>query len=129
MVTPDSSARLSLAKACYKARYEAALAAVALFLSTAPAQAADCAEWMTNLVAARNAALVEVSKSKNPLNGLLIGDVPIFCTNAAKLHSAEAALVGFMVKNKDHCSFPDSAISQLKKTMENNQGFANGYCR
>ncbi len=103
--------------------------AVAALVAAAPADAETCAEWMTKLVAARNAALVEVSKSRNPLHGLLVFNVPVFCANAGTLHSAEEALIAFMVKNKKQCAFPDSAISELEGHMRNNEDFAGGYCK
>ena len=107
----------------------AAAAAMVAFVVASQAHAETCAEGITKLTAERNAALVEVSKSSNPLHGLLLYNVPVFCANAERLHSAEESLIAFMVKNKAHCAFPDDAIAQLVGHMNQNKDFADSYCK
>ena len=46
-----------------------------------------------------------------------------FCAKSAGLIHAEAALIAYMEKNKDWCSFPDEAISQLKTNHAKNASF------
>jgi hypothetical protein len=106
-----------------------AAAAMVAFVVASQAHAETCAEGITKLTAERNAALVEVSKSSNPLHGLLLFNVPVFCANAERLHSAEESLIAFMVKNKAHCAFPDDAIAQLVGHMNQNKDFADSYCK
>ncbi len=42
---------------------------------------------------------------------------------------AEEALLAYMVKNKDWCSFPDDAINNLKASHEKNAGFSAKACK
>ena len=46
-----------------------------------------------------------------------------FCAKSAGLIRAESALIAYMEKNKDWCSFPDEAIDQLKEHHAKNAGF------
>jgi methylglyoxal synthase len=41
---------------------------------------------------------------------------------------AETALIAYMEKNKDWCSFPDEAIAQLKEHHAKNMAFSGKAC-
>ncbi len=101
--------------------------ALAANLAASQVHAETCAEWMTKLAAARNSALEEVHKSGNWFQGFP-GNLEVFCPKAKELHTAEVALLAFMVKNKAHCSFPDAAIAKLAGTVKHNKDFADRYC-
>ena len=51
-----------------------------------------------------------------------------FCGKSSGLVRAESALIAYMEKNKDWCSFPDEAISQLKEHHAKNTQFTNRAC-
>jgi hypothetical protein len=51
-----------------------------------------------------------------------------FCVKSAGLLRAEGALIAYMEKNKDWCSFPDEAIANLKASHAKNQGFSGKAC-
>jgi hypothetical protein len=51
-----------------------------------------------------------------------------FCAKSSGLVRAESALIAYMEKNKDWCSFPDEAISQLKEHHAKNTQFTNKAC-
>ena len=101
---------------------------LAATLAASQAYAETCAEWMTKLSAARNSALEGVHTSGNWLQGFP-GNLEVFCPRAEELHTAEVALLAFMVKNKAHCSFPDDAIAKLAGTVKHNKDFADWYCK
>ena len=48
---------------------------------------------------------------------------------SAGLLRAEVALLAYMEKNKDWCSFPDDAINSLKTSHEKNAGFNAKACQ
>lgn len=51
-----------------------------------------------------------------------------FCAKSAGLLRAKSALIAYMDKNKDWCSFPDEAIANLKTSHAKNQGFSAKAC-
>ena len=52
-----------------------------------------------------------------------------FCAKTAGLLRAEEALIAYMDKNKDWCSFPDEAINNLKAGHAKNAGFNAKACK
>ena len=55
-------------------------------------------------------------------------DPAAFCSISAGLLRAESALIAYMEKNKDWCSFPDDAINNLKAGHAKNAGFSAKAC-
>ena len=102
--------------------------ALAATLAAPQAYAETCAEWMTKLVAERNAALIEAHQSGDWFWGHP-GSPADFCPKADRLNATSEALLAFMVKNKAQCSFPDGAIAQLAGHVKHNKDFANWYCK
>ncbi len=101
------------------------LAAGALFAAVAslggPARA-DCGSDMQKLAQDRNAQLQIVNDFAKSFHGKPM-DPEAFCAKSAGLIRAEAALIAYMEKNKDWCSFPDETIDQLKEHHAKNAGF------
>ena len=83
---------------------------------------ADCAQDMQKLAQARNAELEKVNAITKAAHGKPL-DPAEFCVKSRGLLVAEQALVAYMEKNKDWCSFPDEAINNLKASHEKNAGF------
>ena len=52
-----------------------------------------------------------------------------FCARTAPLLHAEEALIAYMEKNKEWCSFPDEAIANLKAGHVKNAGFNAKACQ
>ena len=52
-----------------------------------------------------------------------------FCVKTVGLLRAEQALIVYMEKNKDWCSFPDEAIDNLKTSHAKNAGFNAKACK
>jgi hypothetical protein len=98
--------------------------ALALGLATALAGSAwaDCGQDMQKLAAARNAELEKVNTFAKAAHGKPL-DPEQFCVKSAGLLKAESAIIAYMEKNKDWCSFPDDAINNLKTSHEKNAGF------
>ena len=51
------------------------------------------------------------------------------CAKSGGLLHAEEALIAYMEKNKDWCSFPDDAINNLKTSHEKDVGFSAKACK
>ena len=83
---------------------------------------ADCGSDMQKLAEARNSQLQIVNDFAKSFHGKPM-DPEQFCAKSAGLVRAESALIAYMEKNKDWCSFPDQAISQLKEHHAKNAGF------
>jgi hypothetical protein len=96
----------------------------ALFLAmglTGPAYA-DCGSDMQKLAEARNTQLQAVNDFAKSFRGKPM-DPEGFCTKSAGLIRAESALIAYMERNKDWCSFPDEAVSSLKEHHAKNAQF------
>ena len=77
---------------------------------------------MQKLAEARNTQLEIVNNFAKSFHGKPM-DPEQFCAKSAGLVRAESALIAYMEKNKDWCSFPDEAISQLKEHHAKNAQF------
>jgi hypothetical protein len=97
-----------------------ALFGVAAALS-GPANA-DCGADMQKLAQDRNTQLQIVNDFAKAAHGKPL-DPAAFCAKSAGLIRAESALIAYMEKNKDWCSFPDEAIDQLKEHHTKNASF------
>jgi len=97
----------------------ALIAAVAMLGGSAYA---DCGSDMQKLAQDRNTQLEIVNNFAKSFHGKPM-DPEAFCVKSAGLIRAEAALIAYMEKNKDWCSFPDEAIAQLKEHHAKNASF------
>ena len=88
---------------------------------SAPAWA-DCGQDMQKLAQVRNAELEKINDFAKAAHGKPL-DPEAFCMKSAGLLHAEEALIAYMEKNKDWCSFPDEAINNLKTSHAKNAGF------
>jgi hypothetical protein len=88
---------------------------------------ADCGSDMQKLAEARNTQLEIVNNFAKSFHGKPL-DPEAFCGKSAGLVRAETALIAYMEKNKDWCSFPDEAISQLKEHHAKNMAFSGKAC-
>ncbi len=77
---------------------------------------------MQKLAEARNTQLQVVNDYAKSFHGKPM-DPEGFCAKSAGLVRAETALIAYMEKNKDWCSFPDEAIGQLKEHHVKNAQF------
>jgi hypothetical protein len=100
--------------------------AAALFGAVAPAFA-DCGEDMQKLALARNTEMQKVNNFAKASKGKPL-DPMGFCSISSGLLRAETALIAYMEKNKEWCSFPDEAINNLKASHEKNAGFSGKAC-
>jgi hypothetical protein len=82
---------------------------------------------MQKLAADRNTQLEIVNNFAKSFHGKPL-DPEAFCGKSGGLVRAEAALIGYMEKNKDWCSFPDQAISELKDHHAKNVQFSSKAC-
>jgi hypothetical protein len=100
-----------------------------LFLSVGLAGSAhaDCGSDMQKLAQERNIQLEIVNNFAKAFHGKPL-DPEAFCAKSGGLIRAENALIAYMEKNKDWCSFPDEAISQLKEHHAKNTQFTNKAC-
>jgi hypothetical protein len=98
-----------------------AVAAAGLGLS-APLARADCGSDMQKLAQERNVELQRINDFAKSFHGKPL-DPAQFCVKSAGLLRAEGALIAYMEKNKDWCSFPAEAIDQLKEHHAKNAGF------
>jgi hypothetical protein len=89
---------------------------------------ADCGQDMQKLAQARNVEMQRVNDFAKAAHGKPL-DPEAFCVKSAGLLHAEQALIAYMEKNKDWCSFPDEAISNLKTSHEKNAGFNAKACQ
>jgi hypothetical protein len=83
---------------------------------------ADCGADMQKLAQERNTQLEIVNNYAKSFHGKPM-DPAGFCAKSAGLVRAESALIAYMEKNKDWCSFPDEAIGQLKEHHAKNTQF------
>ncbi len=99
--------------------------AAALFAAivtlTGPAYA-DCGSDMQKLAQDRNTQLQIVNDFAKSFHGKPM-DPQAFCLKSSGLIRAELALIAYMEKNKDWCSFPDETIAQLKEHHAKNASF------
>jgi hypothetical protein len=98
-------------------------AAISAAIATSSGSAyADCGSDMQKLAQDRNTQLQIVNDFAKSFHGKPM-DPQAFCIKSAGLVRAETALIAYMEKNKDWCSFPDEAISQLKEHHAKNAQF------
>jgi hypothetical protein len=83
---------------------------------------ADCGSDVQKLAQERNTQLEIVNNFAKSYHGKPM-DPQAFCVKSAGLIRAESALIAYMEKNKDWCSFPDEAIAQLKEHHAKNAQF------
>lgn len=88
---------------------------------------ADCGADMQKLAEARNTQLEIVNNFAKSFHGKPL-DPTAFCAKSSGLIKAETALIAYMEKNKDWCSFPDEAIGALKEHHGKNVMFTNRAC-
>ena len=88
---------------------------------------ADCGSDMQKLAQARNTQLEIVNNFAKSFHGKPL-DPEAFCGKSGGLVRAESALIAYMEKNKDWCSFPDEAIAQLKEHHAKNTAFSSKAC-
>jgi hypothetical protein len=88
---------------------------------------ADCGSDMQKLAQERNVQLEIVNNFAKAFHGKPL-DPEAFCAKSGGLIRAENALIAYMEKNKDWCSFPDEAIGQLKEHHAKNTQFTNKAC-
>ena len=89
---------------------------------------ADCGQDMQKLAQARNVEMQRVNDYAKAFKGKPM-DPEGFCAKTAGLLRAEDALISYMTKNKDWCSFPDEAINNLKAGHAKNVAFAGRACK
>jgi hypothetical protein len=89
---------------------------------------ADCGQDMQKLAQARNAELEKVNAFAKAAHGKPL-DPEAFCAKSAGLLKAESAIIAYMEKNKDWCSFPDEAIDNLKTSHAKNASFNAKACQ
>jgi hypothetical protein len=89
---------------------------------------ADCGQDMQKLAGARNTEMQKVNDFAKSFKGKPM-DPAGFCAKTAGLLRAETALIEYMTKNKDWCSFPDEAINNLKAGHVKNAGFNAKACQ
>jgi hypothetical protein len=109
-----------------KRRFTFALGALAI-VAASPQALADCGSDMQKLAQVRNAELQKINDFAKAAHGKPL-DPEGFCVKSAGLLHAETALIAYMEKNKDWCSFPDDAINNLKTSHGKNEGFAAKAC-
>ena len=89
---------------------------------------ADCGQDMQKLAQARNVEMQKVNDFAKSFHGKPM-DPAAFCARTGGLLHAEEALISYMEKNKDWCSFPDDAINNLKAGHVKNAGFNAKACQ
>ena len=108
-------------------RFTLALAVAAAGLGLSAPALADCGSDMQKLAQERNVELQRINDFAKSFHGKPL-DPAQFCVKSAGLLRAEGALIAYMEKNKDWCSFPDDAINNLKTSHAKNQGFSAKAC-
>src|SRR4029077_4553746 len=88
---------------------------------------ADCGSDMQKLAQARKTKLEIVNNFAKSFHGKPL-DPEACCAKSGGLVRAETALIAYMEKNKDWCSFPDEAITQLKEHHAKNMAFSAKAC-
>ncbi len=111
-----------------KRRYALALALASAGASLSASAYADCGQDMQKLAQARNVELQKVNDFAKSFHGKPM-DPEQFCVKSSALVRAESALIAYMEKNKDWCSFPDETITQLKTSHTKNAGFSAKACK
>jgi hypothetical protein len=101
--------------------------AFAFFAALSAPAFADCGQDMQKLAQARNVEMQRVNEYAKSFHGKPM-DPAGFCAKTAGLLHAEDALIAYMTKNKDWCSFPDDAINNLKAGHAKNSGFSAKAC-
>jgi hypothetical protein len=104
-----------------------ALAVAAAGLGLSATAFADCGSDMQKLAQGRNVELQKVNDFAKASHGKPL-DPEGFCAKSAGLLRAESALIAYMEKNKDWCSFPDEAIDGLKTSHAKNAAFSAKAC-
>lgn len=105
------------------------IALIAAFVAAFSAPAlADCGQDMQKLALARNDEMNKINTFVKSFKGKPM-DPAAFCAKSAGLLHAEDALISYMVKNKDWCSFPDEAINNLKAGHVKSIGFNAKACQ
>jgi len=89
---------------------------------------ADCGQDMQKLAQQRNVEMQKLNDFAKSFHGKPM-DPAGFCAKTAPLLHAEEALIAYMEKNKDWCSFPDEAIANLKAGHTKNAGFNAKACQ
>ncbi len=102
--------------------------AVAAALGLAAPAFADCGSDMQKLAQDRNVELQRVNDFAKAAHGKPL-DPTLFCVKTVGLLHAESAMIAYMEKNKDWCSFPDEAIDQLKEHHGKNVTFNAKACQ
>jgi len=87
----------------------------------------NCGDDLQKLAQRREAALQSINSLVSAAHGKQL-DPSAFCARSAPLNQAENAMIAYMEKNKDWCSFPDEAISQLKEHHAKNTAFSAKAC-
>ena len=109
--------------------FSAVLLVAVLLFSALPsaARAQDCGGDLARLSKARETRLEALNTLIKASKGHQI-DPAVFCAKSGGLNTAENALIGYMLKNKDWCSIPDDAINQLKENHAKSASFAARAC-
>ena len=107
-------------------RFTLAFAVAAALGLGAPAFA-DCGSDMQKLAQNRNVELQRVNDFAKAAHGKPL-DPSLFCVKTVGLLQAESAMIAYMEKNKDWCSFPDDAIEGLKTSHAKNAAFNTKAC-
>jgi len=110
-----------------KKRPSALAAGLCLAIGLTGSAYADCGADMQKLAEARNTQLEIVNNYAKSFHGKPM-DPAGFCAKSSGLVRAESALIAYMEKNKDWCSFPDEAIGQLKEHHARNTQLTNKAC-
>jgi len=108
-------------------RFTLALALAAAGFGLGAPALADCGGDMQKLAQQRNVEMKKINDFAKSFHGKPL-DPEQFCVRSAGLLHAETALIAYMEKNKDWCSFPDEAINNLKTNHAKNQGFSAKAC-
>jgi hypothetical protein len=96
--------------------------ALALAAALSAPALADCGSDMQKLAQSRNVELQRVNDFAKAAHGKPL-DPAAFCEKSQGLLHAESAMIAYMEKNKDWCSFPDEAINGLKTSHAKNAAF------
>jgi len=101
---------------------------LALVAACATPALADCGQDMQKLAQARNGEMQRINDFFKSLKGKP-ADPAAACARTSGLLRADEALIAYMTKNKDWCSFPDDAINNLKAGHAKNVAFSERACK
>ena len=101
---------------------------LALAAAFAAPALADCGQDMQKLAQARNAEMQKLNDFFKSFKGKP-ADPEAACAKTSGILRADEALIAYMTKNKDWCSFPDEAIANLKIGHEKNVAFSGRACK